>query len=331
MSIRRAWLEKWWEKLATSTFNHPAIEVEDSPVSGLMISTDPDGLREILIPVSRLTSIDESIGTDEIRVRNTSHGADGGSLRPFASIACRSPELGSAFDLFIEHLLITLEDGRQVQDAIRLSLDEFRRLTRAKRVVDAEQLIGALGELHVLHQLVAMSPDATRSWVGWREKRHDFMAGLDGIEVKASGRPDSSHVTIHGVMQLEPADGGRLWLHHCRFEEAPGNAEELLSVERLVERLEELGVPRGEMLDRLESCSIDPETDAWTQTFRFAGCEAYEVSEDFPRIGRSAIPFGASTKIDQLQYRINLGQAHAHRLSDVDRDNHILSFINNLK
>ena len=81
-----------------------------------------------------------------------------------------SDELHAVFDKLIERVIQRLVQGSTSADACRDAVREFRRLlARSRGDLPAEEvIIGLIGELHLLLQLVEIDPHHRRSWIGVR-------------------------------------------------------------------------------------------------------------------------------------------------------------------
>ncbi|MBU9863663.1 PD-(D/E)XK motif protein, partial [Rahnella aceris] len=122
---------------------------------------------------------------------------------------------------------------------------------------------GLIGELEILRVLSTYNKNALNSWIGPFSQRYDFRQNLHALEVKASGHPGTTKVSIHGIEQLEPPNNGTLHLIHIRFERLSGSG---LSVGGLFDAILRLGADITIFKEHLMAlgCS-DPHAEVWNR------------------------------------------------------------------
>ena len=107
--------------------------------------------------------------------------------------------------------------------AVGESLMRWRRLLATRESLAAEERLGLLGELWLLHRLIsAGGPSALDAWVGPRGEPHDFRLYHVDLEVKATRSPLRIHL-INGLEQLEASNGHPLMIMSLQF--APAGAQ----------------------------------------------------------------------------------------------------------
>lgn len=224
--------------------------------------------------------------------------------------------LDAVFAELAEEILRRITDGYQPAKAIADAVGEFRALLEEDKGTLSDSAIkGLVGELEILRRLAIYSVNAVSAWVGPQDQRHDFRRGLHALEVKTSGRADSTCVSIHGIDQLAPPAGGTLHLIHLRLEPAEGS----LSVKSLVSGLIKLGVDKVLLWKNLEllGCS-DPYSEDWNRlTYVIDKTEFYEVTDGFPRITSASFPgAGLPAGLSGVTYQLDLASANAFQLSE---------------
>lgn len=169
-------------------------------------------------------------------------------VSPYAELALEARKQGSTTILEIftasDHLfrefhrlagLLAEDFEKPGQTAVRAFLavvERWRELTTKRSLLSPEEQLGLIGELVLLEALISKhGPSAVSSWTGRNEdkpERHDFRIGTIDLEVKATKSPLRQHV-IHGLRQLEPINGHKLFLVSLRFEAAGMNNGKSLS------------------------------------------------------------------------------------------------------
>lgn len=108
-------------------------------------------------------------------------------------------------------------------DAFKAVIDRWKGLTERRELLTTDEQLGLMGELVVLATLIRSHGTALVSaWTGRlpdSQERHDFRYIEIDFEVKSTRSPRRRHV-IHGLKQLEPISGRKLFLLSLRFERA---------------------------------------------------------------------------------------------------------------
>ncbi len=236
----------------------------------------------------------------------------GRRVRAFA-VWCREPALDEPFISFTESLLREWLDGRQIGDAFAGCYARFRRLFEGSTNGDVPRLAGLIGELIFLNDLLEASPRAVRTWFGTKKERHDFRAGAVAVEVKTTLRADTTRklVRISAIDQMEPPEGGTLYLHAIQLERNPSGSIRLL---KLVQAIERRLASEDQELFRVALGELpSDEGPAFSQLSR----TTYEVREGFPRLTASRLRSGIlDPGIANVTYEIDLGNAASFAVDD---------------
>lgn len=148
--------------------------------------------------------------------------------KPVLEVFTESPHLFREFHRFAELLTEDYENsGLSAVDAFAAVVERWRELALRRNLLSAEEQLGLAGELAVLSALVRFhGPQAVSAWTGRMPveapERHDFRVATVDLEVKSTRSAKRQHV-IHGLRQLVPSDGHRLFLVSLRFEAAGFN------------------------------------------------------------------------------------------------------------
>lgn len=234
-----------------------------------------------------------------------------------------------------ERVLLGLpeERGVRLSEDIKAILERWAEaLRRPREPMSDAVLVGLLGELCVLGWLLDGTalddPGADAllsSWVGPGGAPRDFEFGPSAIEVKATTSKGSGWaVTINGTEQLEaPEPSGVLGLVVLRFRSGGS-----MHLPGMLARIEQLGAPRGVLLDRVfELGYITTLRESFERrTFTLVDRRAHEVVDAFPRLTRSSFVSGApAPAISRLSYRVDLGDAPG-----LVPDDHVERFVNRI-
>ena len=277
----------------------------------VLLSHDDDRRRGVLLRVRDSSTELPALKAGGLEIRHESRVGITGELDHFIQISCISDELHPVFDKLIERVIQRLVQGSTAADACRDAVREFRRLLARSRgdLPTEEVIIGLIGELHFLLQLVEIDPNHWRSWIGLKGTNVDFsFAGVD-IECKTGRSSDAPRITVHGLDQLEPMNGHRLFLRHLAVEPNPSGP---LHVPGLVDRIQKQVVDQEGFMALLAHSPYDPaQRDLWQeQAYAPVAATVYSVSDGFPRIRPSTFEAGQlPPAISSLRYDISLQHA----------------------
>lgn len=277
------------------------------------------GQPRLLVPVGGRAAVRGLTSTSKLLVTTSNYNVSSkGTL--FIDIMCLDRALDMVFAELAEEILRRIKEGFSPFKAVTASIDDFRELLKekAREEIPDNKVQGLVGELEVMRRLVIHNRIATETWTGPFELRHDFRRGIHALEVKTSGRSDTTRVSIHGIDQLAPPIGGTLHLAHVRLEQVKNGQ---LSVGSVFDGLLRSGADRGTLEKGLEAlgCS-DPHGEEWNRlSFDLEGLKVYRVSEGFPRITGSSFAGGfLPGGISALEYQIDLSHAKTFELSTHD-------------
>jgi len=303
-----------WDRLSTYLGRAVPTLMPMGGTRHVQIGFDPDGARLFIrVPVDPGAAVPPS---------------------PFAEIAVEQKVVtgSSVLEISVDssHLftefhrlggLFTEELERENQtpiDAFLTVVERWRELTAVRRALSADEQLGLYGELAVLETLTGKyGPGAIEAWtarVGDIPGRHDFRIGTIDLEVKSTRGPRRRHV-IHGLRQLEPAEGHELFLVSLQFESAGLGGGH--SLPERVNRIRKALVGAEDALrlfaDKLEAAGYR-DCDAAYYRARYTAADApmlISVNEDCPRLTSAAIratigPDLAVRIEPDVVYRINV-------------------------
>jgi hypothetical protein len=236
------------------------------------------------------------------------YGESGSTTRAL-HVWCRDALCEEAFAMFCELFVERLEEG---DDAVGVALsechEEFRRLVRGVPDLALSLVAGAIGELILLRDVTRRDRSAVRWWMGPAGGRHDFRRGQVAIEVKTSLRSETKGtVRITDLDQLDPPDGGTLFLHAIRLERSEGGS---VSIPRLVAEIRAMTDATGLAMleDALSKLGISADTA--TPEFAVLSRTTFEVREAFPRLTASRLLSGRTDPgVSHVTYDLSLDAA----------------------
>ncbi|MDS1308887.1 PD-(D/E)XK motif protein [Marinobacter xiaoshiensis] len=283
------------------------VEVTAGP---LRFALGPAQEARLLLPLSKSEKVGKLPVSTSLRIKET-HAVIDGSTSRLLDIMCTVKELESVFTEVVDEILSRIQEGTSVPSALRSTLHDFRALLflTPTKTIPTEIVLGLVGELFVLNELLDRSPEAWRAWMGPQGGRHDFRAGSLALEVKSTRSASNTLVTIQSVDQLSVPSGGQLYLTRLTLEPTPGG---VLNVANLYNRAA-LRCSEPEKLKEILlglDCS-DPSADEWNHlSFSFEGEEVFEVGGSFPRLTEDNFVGSKSPQgVLDISYKIDLSHA----------------------
>ncbi len=216
-------------------------------------------------------------------------------------------------DLFCalcESLFECLRPVSRPEAALSVALTHIKRWKaflagRNARLLSAEEVRGLFAELTFFSGLYKGPLDhagAASAWTGADRIHQDFIFADRAVEIKSLSGTDRSTVKISSEDQLESIQD-KFFLVTYRLREAP-DAGEARSLNGLVEIIEgELGDADAieEFGRKLGTYGYAPLQEYDKPKFIVSGVEAFRVTDDFPKIVRSALPTGVTRVLYQLE------------------------------
>jgi hypothetical protein len=279
--------------------------VEDGQV---LAALDVDGLRNLLVPIPPGVEVEPDLRSAGVHLRGVVLQDDSGRETPFVDLACRRRHLGDIFAHLADEVVRELRRNPRGGAAVcRTVLSRWRELLErgSGRALGLEALVGLFGELWYLRELLRINPTAAVRWDGPLGGRHDFVARRIALEIKATLRREGRFFEVHGAEQLQPPQGGVLYLAAVKLESSPGGE----SVPGLVEDVLGLCGDRLEVLRRLSAVGYDQRAadDYRAHLFEVREDRLYEVDDHFPRIVPSSfVGGGMPPGTIALRYTIDL-------------------------
>lgn len=309
----RGLVEQHWIELdAEQSTGERRLRVAELSVAGtgpLAVAVDHDGHRHLLVPIHSHVKVRTGLDGPVLRLRKRPL-EDARTYQTYADLGCLRDDLN---DLFTELCVDVLEKAVELPNnpvkALYRVLDRWKSLFRTHGPpLGPEELAGLFGELTVLNRLLAKDPSAHRIWRGPEGYRHDFSAATNAVEVKASTGSEGRRPRIHGLDQLEPPDGGTLWLAWFRLHSTTPNGVGTSFVESVQEALR-LCDDEGALLELLAKAGYRlADADLYEDVcFAIAEERWYRVDANFPGLtGEALAAAGMPVSVLDVEYSIDL-------------------------
>jgi len=278
------------------------------PTSGVFVGIDDQSHQHLLLKSDASTP---PAATDVAALTVTTRNlVIAGAKVQVLDVACLLAAVAEVFDHFVVAIVerVAVAD-ETANDAVESVLQRWRQfLVAPSGPPSREKLAAVLGELLVVADVVhASAAKGIEFWVGPFGSRHDVRRGGTAIEVKTTRSHSTHRVTIHGEDQLLPPEGGVLYLHLVRLEEAHGSGR---SVNSLVDELLGAGVSADKLFEALTAAGLKVADLTMTAQTTFDVRErlTLPIDEQTPRIVPASFqgekrPAG----VIDLSYVIDLG------------------------
>lgn len=281
----------------------------------ILVAMDAADEKHLLVPISESTiEADQSSQGVSLDARLLRVGAIDVA---FADLHCHIPSLDLVFERLVDDVLTRLADDSAdpVGTCLR-ALDDWRSLLKAAGgELSREKTVGLVGELEVLRLLAGHSPSAAiEAWRGPSKSVHDFVRGGAEIEVKTTTSVSGQTISVSNIDQLDPSlvDTLHLVVVHARPNEA---------AQSLDERIDELiavGVPRGDLLAKLDGAGYVYESgNGVGERYDVRSVRAWLVGDTFPGLRSSQIGEARLRGVAKIRYELSLDAA-PNRLSDIE-------------
>lgn len=206
------------------------------------------------------------------------------------------------FDSLCLSLISVLKDVEDSAVGLSVTLAHLKRWKaflsgRKAKILTPEEVRGLFGELHFLEVLLEEREiDQNKilsAWVGPEDSHQDYILSNTAIEIKTLSGKERNSVRISSEDQLEGL-ADRLYLKIFRLGEHPDD-QDACSLNNQVKTIENLLTDTDAIESftrKLSSVGYLPLEDYDDPNFMILSETTYLVSDDFPRLIRSALPEG---------------------------------------
>lgn len=220
-------------------------------------------------------------------------------------------DLKEAYFSFCENMIESIIGSRKEQECLAIIKRRFitwKKLFQkaAGKDVSKEKLVGILGELTVLKDIIAPKYGvnvAIQSWGGPDMQSKDFTLGDTWYEVKTVGA-NTDRVQIASLTQLSSDYTGHLVVVRAETvsPEYRGNCSAVIDlIEEIIllvsdERVENL------FIRKIQGLGIDVFGKETSHRFDIKSVKSYRVEDGFPRITEKNVPY---SEITEVRYEIS--------------------------
>lgn len=246
------------------------------------------------------------------------------------AIALVDPQYADIFCVFCADIVGGISRCAKVQDAIVLLLQRLHRwqqfLSKALDGLGPQSMIGLLGELHVLRDILVPlgGIGMVTAWCGAQRAPQDFIVpGVCGVEVKSTTARSMSRVRIHGERQLDDAGLTCLFLVCLRLQPDDGNGESLNSLVDDLRRLAAIAPEFSAIFDqRLADAGWFERHRKRYEAQRLAVAQRrfFRVDEGFPRLLPGALDAG----ITDVEYQLDLRVCESRECGQVELESTLM-------
>lgn len=283
----------------------------DSGTSAFL-AVDHDGARHLLLGIrSEEQGLSDSRSRG-VRVDTRRLVVEGAPEAWFIDVKATDSTALDMFNKIGDEVVTALEGGQEPAEAVELVLGRWRRFWAGVPDVGltAEALRGLFGELWFLAEwLVPVDNRHVLAWTGPSGGRHDFQWPAVACECKATVSSRGHIHWINGLDQMDPPEGGTLYVFSIRIREEPsaGNSLPVL-IELIYEELR--GKP--DLLDyfdqQLAASGYSPAHADRYQAIRWRIVDqrVFTVADGFPRLSNSMIEGGLPIGVERVDYLVDL-------------------------
>ena len=215
------------------------------------------------------------------------------------------PELIGCFSAFCEDLLESIEnetDDSCIYKTMSSRYQAWRKLFKPNRTSLSEnEIMGLLGELLFLrdHAIPQWGIDAALdSWTGLEKTHKDFSIENDWYEIKSISTGKET-VRISSIEQLDSDVPGILYIYSLEKMSSSFNGVKLNAMVKELLSLFNL-VQKDNLINKLETFGYDFDPAFDNYVYVVSDETAYNVTNDFPRLVRTEVPFA----ISKVQYDV---------------------------
>lgn len=278
----------------------------------MLIAVDHDGYRHGLFALSDLDQAITDNRSRGLTVIGRALVVDGATERPYLDLTCTDGGGNRAFSLILNEIIQKLLAGMDAVQAVTSTLARWRRFWASvpNQALSEEQVKGLFGELWFLHTwLLPLGERNILHWMGPTGTRHDFQWPEQSVEVKTTSSIRGHIHRISGLDQLEPPEGGGLYVYSLRVRQESNATNSLPALINAIARNLEHSPNLLDVFEqRLTQTGYSPiHADYYVGIrFRVVNERLFVVGERFPKITEGTFADGVPTGVERVEYEINL-------------------------
>jgi hypothetical protein len=310
--------DKIWELLASTQpagDNLTARPFESKLKNRIFFAIDSKKQRHFLISVLPDEAELWDVSSRGVSATTRELTFDSNNIVNYIDVVCLDKDGNEAFDLLCRDIIKSLtKQSEQPAILIKKIIWKWRKFWSniPKNILSGEEVVGLFGELLFLLNWVTKYvnyAEAVKRWRGAFGSRHDFEWEGRAVEVKTTTSTRGHLHRINGIDQMEPPDGGKLYMFSVVVRE---EASAINSLPNMVNNLRNKFAEDFDALDKLDSALIQAgyltshEEDYREICFDIIEQKIYEVKENFPKLTISDFLNGLPSGIEKVEYEINL-------------------------
>lgn len=246
-----------------------------------------------------------------------------GSLVPSMVMRPKLAEHSDVFYALADHLVSNLANNEEIEasaEGIESVIAEWIRFwTREREEISRELLLGLLGELIALDQVLDLSGADYFIWEGPTGTPKDFRAAKDALEVKVLGTRTGPTVhKISSILQLQIPEDGDLYVLSVRVHLSANGQH---SYDELVERVAGLPIfasegAKSHFRSALEKAGYHKNLPVGVARFDIVELGIYEIRDDFPCLTKDHFP--QDPRVMDITYSVDFSGAAEFLLPETD-------------
>lgn len=301
------------------------IKLSKQPQTETLIAIDKDKKHHFMIKIGKNADITIDTESDGIRlVKNIFE-----NQTAYIDIVCEK-DFNFLFNFFLETLFLELNKNTQNPNHVALStISKWRSFfKKGKKILSEKKILGLIGELTILENLIKKNYRALGYWTGPDGERFDFFNGIYAIEVKSTGKRDYRY-KINGEYQLVKPTNGELYFSGIRFEKVPDNG---ITLYALISRICSLLPDSTLFFEKLNKLDLNIAEIYRYDEFQYQFFDGREriflVDEKFPKITPNSFKNDKLPPLtEDIEYSITLNENELTELTEIDIEDLYKKFV----
>ena len=260
----------------------------------------------------------------EIWFENVAFNGAMGAMVPSLLLRPKYSENREVFYSLADHLVSAIaKDAELEASAVSLEavIDKWVKFWSKERTeLSRELLLGLLGELIALDQVLDLEGATHSLWEGPKGSPQDFRGNQDSLEVKVQGTHAGPIIhKINGLLQLQIPEQGKLYVLSLRIKLGANGAEAYDDLVDRVSNLELFSSPDAKTFlgKALESAGYSRNLPVDFSRYDIVEKGIYEVIEGFPRLTKENLTL--DPRVMDVTYSVDFSGAEEFLLPESDQ------------
>lgn len=301
--------------------------------SNLHIFRDEFGCYHLAIKAPSLKKKDiEDPGVNGLQIELVKYRFGREEVKQFIDIKCNIEGYIEEFTEVVKEIAQAILKGNEKPEkATKRIINNWLSFwsNQSKTILSAEDQIGLICELILLHKICSLNPEkALSTWSGPLGEKHDFNFSDWTLEIKGTRRKKRIH-TINGLEQLEPSENKRLALISFMVSVIDIEKENTMNLPNLIDQIifnhfrnkPNLVMRFNELLSgigynpihRKDYCKFNLEVNKAT---------LFLVDYKFPKLTSNMINPALDTRVCTINYEISLEDMLGIELKEINWGNY---------